>query len=208
MHEVLIIDTTRGENPKFNNELTDAVRECAFESAVISFSEAPDEVERIQAASGVIIAGVPFHYPAKSAEQLQPYLQSWLPDIRVPVLGICLGHQAVGLVFGATMRRAEEIEEGTIDAEVTREHMHDPIFAGLGNSFEVESFHWASIDIEDTSQLLKLASSAAKPKVSTGCQNQVVKVADRQIYGAQFHPEKSSTGKLFLRNFLELPRPA
>lgn len=208
MYNVAVIDTTHGENPNFNNELAHAIQELGFVPEVISYLDTLEEIERIKAASAVIIAGVPFHYSENSAEDLQPYLKPWLPEIETPVLGICLGHQAIALTFGGSMRREEDVrerEDGEITVEVTDGHEEDPIFNNLGKRFEVVSSHWASVAINRASGLIRLASSAPKSGVSeTGCENQIIRVAERSIYGVQFHPEKSRIGKLVLANFLEL----
>lgn len=206
MAEVLIIDTTYQEDRNFNDALTNAVNDVGFEYSTMSHLDAPSNVERLNNSHAVILAGVPLHYPAESAEDLQPNLTQWLPKTNVPVLGICLGHQAIGLAFGATMRRDIEIEIGTYTAEVLDEHQADPIFKDLGNRFEIACLHWASISIKqkEAPNLLRLARSLPIPGVSIGCENQVIRVADSQIYGAQFHPENSESGKLFLLNFLEL----
>lgn len=204
MSYVVIVDGTAPEDQYFNKDLTDALRELGFEPVVIPFRETPDKVEQIRAARGVIVGGVPLHYPTEAAEELQPFLKVWLPEIEIPVLGICLGHQAVGLVFGATMKRGEEVEEGTAITEVIDEHQTDPIFKGLEQSFPIVTSHTASISIDEAPELQRLAWSSPNENGSTGCENQVMRVRGRHIYGTQFHPEKSAVGKQLLHNFLNL----
>jgi GMP synthase-like glutamine amidotransferase len=208
MAYVAIVDGTRPEDHYFNKDLTDALVELGYEPEIISYSDAQDSVGLMKASHAVIVAGVPLHYPNETAEDLKPFLESWLTEVEVPILGICLGHQAVGLTFGASMRRGEEVEEGTVTTEVIEGRQDDPIFEGLGKSFEVATSHRASISIEGAPELVQLARSLPKADGSTGCENQVVRVANTQIYGVQFHPEKSEIGKLFLRNFLALDRLA
>ena len=203
MSEVVIIDLTRAEDSSFNSALTEQVEGYGFDVAYTPHQNLDDlrTLAQVAAAHSVIIAGVPFHYPAESAEELESHLQPWLPITKVPTLGICLGHQAMALAFGATMRRNIEIEKGNCVVEIADEHRQDPLFAGL-DRINAEELHWASVSIENT-ELLRLARSFPQPG-STGCENQVIKVPGRNIYGTQFHPEKSEDGKLLLRNFLQL----
>jgi GMP synthase-like glutamine amidotransferase len=205
MAEVAVIDATLHNDRNFHNDLIHALAEFGYKAAVMPYQEAPERLEQIKAAHGVIVPGVPFTYPSQSAEELRPYLQSWLPELSIPVLGICLGHQAMGLVFGATMQRNVEVEEGICPVEIAEGHRTDPIFKDLGEHFEVVNHHWASISIATAPRLIRLARSLPKLGISTGCENQVVRVADRPYYGTQFHPEKSAVGKILLRNFLALP---
>ena len=210
MTKTLIITTTRPHDSNYNAALINSLGGLlGRQPTVISYLETRGKIERINNADRIIIGGVPDHYSAETAEEVKPYLEEWLTTVKVPVLGICLGHQAIGLVFGATMRREEEIEAGICTAEIIDSYQEDPIFNGLGRHFEVMSFHWASISIEEASKkLIRLARSLPKPDISTGCENLVIRIANQhqQIYGAQFHPEESDNGKLFLRNFLELPK--
>ncbi|HTE22205.1 MAG TPA: gamma-glutamyl-gamma-aminobutyrate hydrolase family protein [Candidatus Limnocylindria bacterium] len=202
MAYAVIIDSTLPEDKDFNNDLTDALSELGVESILVPGREAHAKIELMKASRGIIVGGIPTHHPSESAEELQSFLEPWLLKIEVPILGICLGHQAIGLSFGASMRRNEEVEKGTITVEVMEDQQNDPIFTGLGKSFQVVSLHWASISIKDAPQLIRLARSLPDGDISTGCENQIIRVANRHIYGVQFHPEKSELGRLFLRNFL------
>lgn len=211
MSELLVIETTHHDDANFNDDLIGALTEfgqdLGLKQTVIPYEEAPLRLEQIQAAHAVIVAGVPFIYPYETAEDLQPSLAGWIHQVRVPVLGICLGHQAIGLAFGATMLREEEVEVGLTSAEIMKEHQNDPLFKDLGRSFEIASLHWASISIEESTRLDRLALSQPKAGVSiSGCENQIIRVNDRPIYGTQFHPENTDSGKKLLKNFLELPK--
>lgn len=209
MSELIVIHSTNFVDNNFNDGLTDVLDEVGqdlgIEQTAINYEEATSRIQQIQKAHAVIISGVPFIYPLETAEDLQPYLRGWIQEIDIPVLGICLGHQALGLAFGATMRRDEEVEHGLTRAKIKKEHQSDPIFNGLGRSFEIASLHWASIAINEASSLKLLASSGPKVGVSeTGCESQIIRVCDKQIYGTQFHPEHTNEGKKLLRNFLRL----
>lgn len=197
MSEILIVDTTNADDYDFNANLTSAINGFNFEQATISHHKAAEEINRINASRGVVLAGVPFHYPFESAADLRPNLELWLPNISVPILGICLGHQAIGIAYGATMRREEEVEAGLRTAEIMKEFQDDPIFKGLGRRFKIDCLHRASLAIKTgpDAKLLRLARSLPKEDVSaSGCENQIIRVAGKQIYGAQFHPENSESG--------------
>lgn len=204
MSLIVVVDTTRPKDKNFNDDLINAIHELGYELVVVSYVEAAEKIKQIKGIHSIIIAGVPLHYPAKSAEDLRPYLQPWLEKTTVPVLGICLGHQAMGLVYGAKMRRKEEIEDGLVMTEIVNTQNEDPIFRGLGKRFKVASSHWASISIINAPHLTQLARSLPEAGISNGCENQIIRVAGQQKYGVQFHPEKSEIGKLFLSNFFSL----
>ena len=71
MKQVLVVATTRPEDKLFNDDLTRVLDELGFESIVVPYLHVLDNIEQVEAASCVIVSGVPFHYPAESAEELR-----------------------------------------------------------------------------------------------------------------------------------------
>jgi anthranilate synthase/aminodeoxychorismate synthase-like glutamine amidotransferase len=119
----------------------------------------------------------------------------------IPILGVCLGHQAIGEAYGGEVVRAERVMHGK-----TSQVCHDGtgIFAGLQSPMEVMRYH--SLIVERTSIPQSLEITA----VSQDDPSEVhaVKHREHPVYGVQFHPESVMTpqGKALLSNFLELSR--
>ena len=112
-----------------------------------------------------------------------------------PVLGVCLGHQAIGVAYGGTVGRHDEIVHGKCSPI---HHQGDGLFAGVPAPFKATRYH--SLVIKDDSVPDCLAVTA---RTEDGA---VMAVAHRErpVYGVQFHPESIATehGKTLLRNFL------
>ena len=122
---------------------------------------------------------------------------------RVPVLGVCLGHQAIGEAFGADVVRAERLMHGKTTMVA---HDGHPLFEGIPSPVEVMRYH-SLVVAPDTipPELQTIAwSSDRKPG------REIMALAHRRypVYGVQFHPESVATphGKRLLANFLELTR--
>ena len=116
---------------------------------------------------------------------------------RMPILGVCLGHQAIGQAFGGKVIRAPEIMHGK-----TSEIHHDgkTVFAGLPNPFPATRYH--SLIVERASLPACLEVSATSPDgLIMGLRHREMKVE-----GVQFHPESvlTAAGKQLLANFLKL----
>jgi anthranilate synthase/aminodeoxychorismate synthase-like glutamine amidotransferase len=114
-----------------------------------------------------------------------------------PILGVCLGHQAIGQAFGGRVVRAPEIMHGK-----TSDIHHDgkTIFAGLPNPFPATRYH--SLIVERASLPACLEVSATSPDgLIMGLRHKEMKVE-----GVQFHPESvlTAVGKQLLGNFLKL----
>lgn len=116
---------------------------------------------------------------------------------RVPILGVCLGHQAIGQIFGGRVIRAPVPVHGK-PAEI--EHDGKGIFENLSQNFQAGRYH--SLIVERESLPEELEISAATPDgLIMGLRHKKFK-----IEGVQFHPESILTneGKKLLRNFLNL----
>lgn len=115
---------------------------------------------------------------------------------KIPILGICLGHQAIGAAFGGTIQRADVIKHGK-SSTVT--HNGEGLFYNLPNSLEVMRYHSLIIDQDSLpEELQSIAHSIDDIQVMA------IKHKRFPVYGLQFHPESIGTpsGKQILRNFL------
>ncbi len=115
---------------------------------------------------------------------------------RVPILGVCLGHQAIGEVFGGAVVRAERIVHGK--ASRIR-HDGEGLYRGLPASLEVGRYHSLVLDRGKLPDCLTVTAET-EDGVIMG-----VRHKDYAIEGVQFHPESILTpkGEILLRNFLE-----
>ncbi|HEV8064645.1 MAG TPA: aminodeoxychorismate/anthranilate synthase component II [Acidimicrobiales bacterium] len=119
----------------------------------------------------------------------------------VPVLGVCLGHQCIGEVFGGAIVRAPEIVHGK-----PCDFAHDGggVFAGLPNPMTATRYHSLVIDAASVPDCLAVTASSPDGLVMG------VRHKDFPIEGVQFHPESILTGqdgKALLANFLGLAAP-
>ena len=117
---------------------------------------------------------------------------------RLPVLGICLGHQAIGALHGARIVKAARVMHGKV-SEVTCDG--EGVFRGLGaRPFKAMRYHSLCIDPETLPDCLVVSATA-----EDGC---IMGVRHRElpVHGVQFHPESIMTpsGKRMLRNFLRM----
>jgi anthranilate synthase/aminodeoxychorismate synthase-like glutamine amidotransferase len=116
---------------------------------------------------------------------------------RVPILGVCLGHQAIGEAFGGRVARAPELMHGKMSSIA---HDGRTIFAGLPNPFPATRYH--SLIVERAGLPACLEVSATSPNgLIMGLRHR-----EQKVEGVQFHPESVMTGagKQLLENFLRL----
>ena len=116
---------------------------------------------------------------------------------RVPILGVCLGHQSIGEAFGGEVVRAERLMHGK-----TSMIRHDgrTIFHGLPNPFEATRYHSLIVRRESLPECLEISAETDEGEIM-GVRHRTLPVE-----GVQFHPESILTGpgKDLLRNFLKL----
>jgi anthranilate synthase component II len=119
----------------------------------------------------------------------------------VPILGVCLGHQALGLAFGATVDRAPRLMHGKTSPV---RHHDQGVFAGLPNPFDATRYH--SLEVKEGTLPEELEPLAwADDDTLMGLRHRTLPYS-----GVQFHPESVLTGSgpRLLANFLEICRPA
>ena len=115
----------------------------------------------------------------------------------VPILGVCLGHQALAAALGGRVERAEELRHGKASPVY---HDSATIYAGLPNPFEAGRYHSLAVQEQDLPKEL-VVTSFTSDGVIMG-----VRHREYPVEGVQFHPESVLTphGDLLLRNFLDL----
>ncbi len=116
---------------------------------------------------------------------------------RVPLLGVCLGHQCIGEAYGAVVAGAGEIKHGKM-SWVT--HDNKGVFEGLPNPFEAVRYHSLAIVPETLPDVLEV-SARAESGIIMGVRHKTL-----PLEGVQFHPESILTkpGKQLLANFLKM----
>ena len=116
---------------------------------------------------------------------------------KIPLLGVCLGHQAIGQVFGGRVIRAPELMHGKA-SEIS--HDGKTIFAGLEDHFLAGRYHSLIVERETLPECLEVSAFTAD-NVIMGLRHRELKVE-----GVQFHPESILTvdGKKLLANFLKI----
>jgi anthranilate synthase/aminodeoxychorismate synthase-like glutamine amidotransferase len=120
---------------------------------------------------------------------------------RVPVLGVCLGHQGIGEAFGGRVVRAGRLMHGKT-TEVS--HLGTELFEGIPNPLRVMRYHSLVVAAEEFPEELEMTAwSIDRPR---GQEIMALRHRVHPIYGVQFHPESIATesGKGLLLNFLRL----
>lgn len=117
---------------------------------------------------------------------------------RIPILGICLGYQCLGYVFGAKIRRAKTLRHGKTSLI---SHQGQGILNGISNPIEATRYHSLVVDKKNLPNCLEIIAESLDDKEIMG-----LKHRDYEIYGLQFHPESILTkeGINIIRNFLAL----
>jgi anthranilate synthase component 2 len=118
---------------------------------------------------------------------------------QLPILGVCLGHQAIGQAFGGRIVRADRLMHGK-----TSPVHHDgrELFRGLSNPFDATRYHSLLIERTTLPGCLEITAWTAEGEIMG------VRHRELPLWGVQFHPESILTveGKQLLRNFLEMTR--
>ena len=120
---------------------------------------------------------------------------------KMPILGVCLGHQSIGAVFGGRIVRAQQLMHGKTSLI---EHTGQGVFAGLPSPYTVNRYHSLSIARDDFPDELQITAWTSDGEIMG------VKHRSLQIEGVQFHPESilSEHGHALLQNFLNQAQQA
>lgn len=120
---------------------------------------------------------------------------------KLPIFGVCLGHQSIGQAFGGKIIRAKEIMHGKTSMI---HHNNKGVFKGLKNPFEATRYHSLVIEKESLPDCLEITAWTETPK---GELDEIMGVKHRtlNVEGVQFHPESILTehGHDMLQNFLD-----
>ena len=116
-------------------------------------------------------------------------------EIRLPLLGICYGHQMIAHVFGGKVEKGKSAEYGVGEIEVDSE---DALFKGVPKKFKAWVSHYDLVS-EVPQGFVSLAHSET-------CAVEAMRHSERNVFGVQFHPEvwHTENGEQILRNFLEI----
>src|SRR5205807_10048264 len=125
---------------------------------------------------------------------------------KVPIPGVCLGHQAIGAAFGGKIVRAPRLMHGKTCPIV---HSDDELFDGVPSPFTAMRYHSLVVDPASLPPALVVtAMSADRQAPGDAAEIMAMKHRDHPTYGVQFHPESIGTehGKRILENFLRVVR--
>lgn len=181
---ILILNCGSSKTPY----IQDAVDEfCDFKTiSILDF-----QMEDLKNIKGVVISGAPFLI---TEQDIKPYLDKlrWVRTTTIPVLGICFGHQLIGLLFGAFGSKMKEDR----DLQTIEVFEDCPLFEKLPTEFEMMEDHCEAISIPVGFKLI--ASSDA-------CINEAMQHSSLPLFGVQFHPEVSGNlGRVIFDNFYRL----
>jgi anthranilate synthase/aminodeoxychorismate synthase-like glutamine amidotransferase len=114
---------------------------------------------------------------------------------KIPILGVCLGHQCLAYVFGGEVNRAERVMHGKTSPVY---HNGRELFLGLPNPFTATRYHSLIVREENLPDSLEVTAHTAEGEIMG------LKRRGHRVYGVQFHPESILTkeGRLILQNFL------
>lgn len=175
-------------NPLFKSE--------GFRLRYINFGRFPQEQPRMRGYNGLVLLGGPMnvdqieHHPhlLHEIEMIREAI-----DLKLPVLGICLGSQLIARALGAQVRANAKKEIGWHEIRLSQGGMQDPL---LGNFQQRESiFHWHGDTFDIPEGAVHLASSES-------CSNQAFRYGDK-VYGLQFHLE---VDEALIDRWLHVPR--
>ena len=123
---------------------------------------------------------------------------------KIPLLGVCLGHQAMGAALGGKVIRAQKLMHGKASVIHTDQR---GVYAGLPEEFSVIRYHSLAIERESLPAVLEVTSTSEDGEIM-GVRHKELAATRTPLEGVQFHPESilSEHGHAMLKNFLDMSR--
>ena len=185
---VLMIDNY----DSFTYNLVQYLAELGTQVRVVRNDEiSVDEVRSLAPRAIVISPGPSAPDQAGISLELVQYLAG-----RVPIFGVCLGHQTIGQAFGGKVVRAKRVMHGKVSAV---RHDGEGVFRGLPAEFRATRYHSLAVERESLPACLKITAEAEDGEIMG------LRHRDYAVEGVQFHPEALLTehGHRMLQNFIE-----
>ncbi len=192
MQRIVIIDNY----DSFTYNLSHLLKEVGADVTV--FRNDQFRLEELQQFDKIVLSpgpGIP-----SEAGLLLDVIRAYAPT--KPMLGVCLGHQAIGEVFGARLLNLDDVVHGV--ATPCRIIANDPIFDGLLNKITVGRYHSWVVSQEEFPSCLEITAvsddGGSVPNIMA------LRHREYEVHGIQFHPESVLTpeGKTIIKNFLDL----
>lgn len=192
MQRIVIIDNY----DSFTYNLSHLLKEVGADVTV--FRNDQFRLEELQQFDKIVLSpgpGIP-----SEAGLLLDVIRAYAPT--KPMLGVCLGHQAIGEVFGARLLNLDDVVHGV--ATPCRIVANDPIFDGLAESITVGRYHSWVVSQEEFPSCLEITAvsddGGSVPNIMA------LRHREYEVHGIQFHPESVLTpeGKIIIKNFLDL----
>ncbi len=189
MTRLLMIDNY----DSFTYNLVQYLGELGAEIEVVRNDVLETEALLSRGAEGVVVSPGPGE-PASAGVSIDVVRR--FGERGIPVLGVCLGHQAIGVAFGGRIVRARKIMHGKTSKI---EHDGRGVFTGVSQSFEATRYHSLVIEEASCPEILAITARTADGEIMG------VRHRELRVEGVQFHPESILTrvGKQLLRNFLD-----
>ena len=192
MQRIVIIDNY----DSFTYNLSHLLKEVGADVTVLRNDQF--RLEELQQYDKIVLSpgpGIP-----SEAGLLLDVIRAYAPT--KPMLGVCLGHQAIGEVFGARLLNLDDVVHGV--ATPCRIIASDPIFDGLLNKITVGRYHSWVVSQEEFPSCLEITAvsddGGSVPNIMA------LRHREYEVHGIQFHPESVLTpeGKIIIKNFLDL----
>ncbi|MBC1383397.1 aminodeoxychorismate/anthranilate synthase component II [Listeria innocua] len=165
-----------------------------FSDVVVKRNDAVDLMEYAALADGIVLSPG----PGKPSEAglLEEVVSKFAKE--KPLLGICLGHQAIGEVFGGEVKRAKQIRHGKVSL---MQQTSGAIFTNLPKEMPVMRYHSLIVDKNTLPNCLEVLAVA-----TDDAEVMAMKLKNYPVYGLQFHPESIGTndGKQMMENFIHI----
>jgi anthranilate synthase/aminodeoxychorismate synthase-like glutamine amidotransferase len=162
-------------------------------NVTVERNDSPNLDQKLSRVDGYVVSPGPGH-PKDSRRSLEVIEKDGYGR---PVLGICLGHQAIAHVHGGSVGRAKQVVHGK--TSLIR-HSGDPIFEGVPSSFRATRYHSLLVSRESLPNSIEVLAETEDQEVMA------LRVKGKPVYGLQFHPESvlTSHGRTILQNFLRM----